>query len=201
MVYISISKLYSATFKTHLRWINLKLLGTSSCNTQSTLFFPLHDTTCNTQSTLFFHYTIQHSLDMQRCFTITTLFTITRYILQYKVNVVFPIHDTTCKTHSTLFTISRYILQYTVNVVFPLHDTTCNTQSTLFTITRYILQYTINVVFRIHDTTCNTQTIFSWFCLEIIGCCFGHSKFLRPKQQPLISKQNHENACYAVIIL
>ena len=57
----------------------------------------------------------------------------------------------------------------------------------------------------------NDNNLFSWFCLEIIGCCFGHSeltlglrprdKFLRPKQQPLISKQNHENKCYAVIIL
>ena len=26
-------------------------------------------------------------------------------------------------------------------------------------------------------------------------------KLLRPKQQPLISQQNHENACYTVIIL
>ena len=32
----------------------------------------------------------------------------------------------------------------------------------------------------------------------IIGCCFGHSE-LDPKN-PIISKQNHENKCYAVII-
>ena len=37
------------------------------------------------------------------------------------------------------------------------------------------------------------MNLFSWFCFEIIGCCFGHSetprdKLLRPNQQPLILK-------------
>ena len=35
--------------------------------------------------------------------------------------------------------------------------------------------------------------LLSWFCLEIIGCCFDCSKFPGPKEQPLISKQNREN--------